>query len=46
MPEEEERLVLVTTIHTGEVPPRALNRDEILGALQRAMKFYECSCKV
>jgi AIPR protein len=45
MPEDEERLVLVTTIHTGEVPPRALNRDEILSALQQAMKFYECSCK-
>ncbi|WFU55726.1 AIPR family protein [Bradyrhizobium pachyrhizi] len=45
IPDDEERLVLVTTIHTGELPPRALNRDEILTALQQAMKFYECSCK-
>ncbi|MGJ5051652.1 AIPR family protein [Bradyrhizobium oligotrophicum] len=45
IPDDEERLVLVTTIHTGELPPRALSRDEILTALQQAMKFYECSCK-
>lgn len=45
IPDDEERLVLVTTIHTGELPPRALARDEILTALQQAMKFYECSCK-
>ncbi|WP_050384044.1 AIPR family protein [Bradyrhizobium pachyrhizi] len=45
IPDDEERLVLVTTIHTEELPPRALNRDEMLTALQQAMKFYECSCK-
>ncbi|SDT08859.1 AIPR family protein [Bradyrhizobium canariense] len=45
IPDDEERLILVTTIHTGDVPPRALTRDEILNALQQAMKFYECSCK-
>lgn len=45
IPDDEERLILVTTIHTGELPPRALARDEILNALQHAMKFYECSCK-
>ncbi|QOZ06635.1 AIPR family protein [Bradyrhizobium sp. CCBAU 51765] len=45
VPDDEERLILVTTIHTGELPPRALTRDEILSALQQAMKFYECSCK-
>lgn len=45
IPDDEERLILVTTIHTGEVPPRVLDRDEILSALQQAMKFYECSCK-
>ncbi|WP_315718261.1 MULTISPECIES: AIPR family protein [unclassified Bradyrhizobium] len=45
IPDDEERLILVTTIHTGEVPPRTLARDEILIALQQAMKFYECSCK-
>ncbi|MGY4305165.1 hypothetical protein ACVIJ6_002408 [Bradyrhizobium sp. USDA 4369] len=45
IPDDEERLILVTTLHTGEMPPRALTRDEILNALQQAMKFYECSCK-
>lgn len=45
IPDDEERLVLVTTIHSGELPPRALARDDILNALQQAMKFYECSCK-
>ncbi|WP_316197045.1 AIPR family protein [Bradyrhizobium sp. SZCCHNS3053] len=45
IPDDEERLILVTTIRTGEVPPRTLARDEILTALQQAMKFYECSCR-
>ncbi len=45
IPDDGERLILVTTIHTGEVPPRALTRDEILSALHQALKFYECSCK-
>ncbi|HZT26472.1 MAG TPA: AIPR family protein [Pseudolabrys sp.] len=45
IPDDEERLLLVTTVHTGELPPRALTRDEILGAFQQAVKFYECSCK-
>lgn len=45
LPDDEERLVLITTLHTGELPPRALSRDEILSSLQQAMKFYECSCK-
>jgi hypothetical protein len=45
IPDDEERLILVTTFHTGELPPRALTRDETLSALQQAMKFYECSCK-
>src|SRR5215467_11196729 len=45
IPDDEERLLLVTTIHTGELPPRPLTRDELLTALQQALKFYECSCK-
>lgn len=45
IPDDEERLILITTIHTGDLPPRPLTRDEILNALQQAMKFYECSCK-
>jgi len=45
IPDDEERLILVTTVHTGQLPPPALSRDEIINALQQAMKFYECSCK-
>jgi hypothetical protein len=45
IPDDEERLLLVTTVHTGELPPRPLTRDEILGSFQQAVKFYECSCK-
>ncbi|MBK3664786.1 AIPR family protein [Bradyrhizobium diazoefficiens] len=45
IPEDEERLVLITTVYTGESIPRALSRDEILRACSQAMKFYECSRK-
>lgn len=45
MPEDNERLVLVTTVYTGEIPPRALQQSEIVTACERALKFYECSCK-
>jgi hypothetical protein len=45
MPEDEERLVLFSTVYTGEAVPRALSKDEILKACQQAMKFYECSRK-
>jgi hypothetical protein len=45
IPDDEERLVLITTVYTGELVPRALSRDEILKACQQAMKFYECSRK-
>lgn len=45
MPEDEERLLLVTTIYTGEVPPRRLAKDELTTALREAVNFFECSCK-
>lgn len=45
MPEDEERLLLVTTVFTGEVPARAITRDEILTACQQALRFYECGCR-
>ncbi|MCF1504003.1 AIPR family protein [Afifella sp. H1R] len=45
IPEDEERLLLVTTVHTGEVPPRPLTSDEVVGACRQALRFYECSCK-
>src|SRR3954468_10008111 len=37
IPDKEERLLRVTRIHTGELPPRPLTRDELLNALQQAM---------
>lgn len=42
-PEEEDRLLLTGTIYTGEQPPRAINRDEIMQALMHLLKFYESS---
>lgn len=43
--DDEERLLLVTTIHTGEIPPRAVPRDAVLTAIERAMRFFDASCK-
>jgi hypothetical protein len=45
IPDDEERLVLIATVYTGEPIPRTLTKDEILKACQQAMKFYECSRK-
>lgn len=45
IPDDEERLVLITTVYKGESVPAALSKDEILKACQQAMKFYDCSCK-
>jgi hypothetical protein len=45
IPDDNERLVLITTIYTGDLVPQPLPKDDILAACQRAMKFYECSCK-
>jgi hypothetical protein len=45
MPEDAERLLLVTTIYTGENSPRVLGRDKILTACQQAVNFYASSCK-
>jgi hypothetical protein len=45
IPDDEERLVLIATVYTGELVPQPLSKDEILKACQQAMKFYECSCK-
>jgi hypothetical protein len=43
IPDDEERLVLITTIYTGEIPARRLSNDEILDACRQAIKFYESS---
>lgn len=45
MPEDNERLVLVTTVYTGDIPPRSLEHSELVTTCERALKFYECSCK-
>lgn len=44
-PEEPDRLLLMTTVYTGKLPPRQLTRDEIVDACELALRFYHCSCK-
>ena len=41
--EAEDRLLLVTTVHTGELPPRDLTTEEIRDAVTQAANFYKCS---
>jgi hypothetical protein len=43
MPEDNERLTLITTIYRGEVPPVELTTDEKLSAYFQAIKFFEDS---
>lgn len=43
--DDEERLLLVTTIHTGECPPKSVPRDTVMTAIERAMRFFDASCK-
>jgi hypothetical protein len=45
IPESEDRVLLITTIYTGEVPPRNLTGDELKTAVMRAVAFYRCSCE-
>jgi hypothetical protein len=45
VPDAEDRLLLVTTVHTGDVPPRALSTEEIRAAITQAANFYRCSCE-
>ena len=42
--DEEDRLLLVTTVYTGDFPPRPLSRDEISTAFKQTLWFYEFSC--
>src|SRR5947209_5219782 len=44
IPDTEDRLLLVTTAYTGDVPPRDLTAEEIRSAVTRAANFYKCSC--
>jgi hypothetical protein len=43
MPEDNERLTLITTIYRGEAPPVELTSDEKLSAYGQAIKFFEDS---
>ena len=45
MSEDNERLLLVATVYTGQVPPRQISSDEVVNACHQALKFYDCSCK-
>jgi hypothetical protein len=45
MPEDNERLTLITTIYRGETPPVELTSDEKLSAYGQAIKFFEDSLK-
>ena len=43
--EDEERLVLVTTIYKDQFPPELLPLDEIRTAAERAVRFFTCSAR-
>jgi hypothetical protein len=43
--EEEERLILVTTIYRDQSPPQLLPLDEIRQAAERAVRFFTCSAR-
>ncbi|KZD25691.1 AIPR family protein [Tardiphaga robiniae] len=45
IPDDLERLTLITTVYLGDATLRQLTTDEILTACQQAIKFYECSCQ-
>lgn len=45
IPDDLERLTLITTVYIGDPIVRSLTQDEILTACQQAIKFYECSCQ-
>jgi hypothetical protein len=44
IPDTEDRLLLVATVHTGDLPPRDLTSDELRSAVTQAVNFYKCSC--
>lgn len=43
--DDDERLLLVTTIYTGITPPASVPSATILTAIERAMRFFDASCK-
>jgi hypothetical protein len=45
IPDTDDRVLLTTTVHTGEVPPRYLSREEARRAVLEAVNFYRLSCQ-
>jgi len=43
--DDEERLLLVTTIHTGEFPPKVVPPAAVVTAIERAMHFFDAACR-
>jgi hypothetical protein len=43
--EEEERLVLITTIYKDQTPPQSIPLEEIRLAAERAVRFFTCSAR-
>lgn len=43
--EDDERLVLVTTLFRDQWPPQAVPLDELRNAAERAVRFFRCSAK-
>ena len=43
--DDDERLLLVTTIYTGLTPPTAVPSATVITAIERAMRFFDASCK-
>ncbi len=43
--DDDERLLLVTTVHTGECPPKAVPPAAVVTAIERAMRFFDAACQ-
>ena len=41
MLEDDERLLLFATVYTGDLPTRALAKDQLLAGCSQALHFYE-----
>ena len=45
MPDDNDRLTLITTVYRGSIPLHELSSDERLDAYRQAIRFFENSCK-
>ena len=45
MPDDDERLLLVASVYTGDLPPRTVTRTDLISACEQALRFYQCSRK-